>query len=119
MALSLPQRPVEGAAKVPVITNWTPIVPYTALETDISGLFYFKFVLEIRLNDSSGTLLGKLKQRHNGYATGTSNVYTTFDLRNIVNTQLNHTYADQNSTTNSIHTLGANATDKIISKSAL
>jgi len=118
MALSLPQRPVEGAAKVPVITNWTPIVPYTAKETDISGLFYFKFVLEIRLDDASGTLLGKLKQRHNGYATGTSNVYTTFDLRNIVNTQLEHTYADQNSTTNSIHTLGANATDKLLSKSS-
>lgn len=118
MALSLPQRPVEGAEKVPVITNWTPIVPYTAKETDISGLFYFKFVLEIRLNNSSGTLLGKLKQRHNGYATGTSDVYTTFDLRNIVNTQLDHTYADQNSTTNSIHTLGANATDKIISKNS-
>ena len=119
-SISIEQQPVQTSDKVPVITNWTPIVPYTIKQTDISGLFYFKFVLEIRLEDATGTLLGRLKQRQNGYTTGTSNVYTAFDIRNIVNTQIEKTYADQNATAYSIHTLGANtgATTKIYSKNS-
>ena len=34
--ISLPQRPIESASKVPVITNWTPVVPYTVKQTDIT-----------------------------------------------------------------------------------
>ena len=74
--ISLPQRPIESASKVPVITNWTPVVPYTVKQTDITDLFYFKFIFEIRLSGSTGTLLAKIKQRPNGYTTGTTNVYS-------------------------------------------
>tara|TARA_R100001126_G_scaffold101681_2_gene83049 strand:- start:26 stop:1465 length:1440 start_codon:yes stop_codon:yes gene_type:complete len=119
-SISIEQQPVQTSDKVPVITNWTPIVPYTIKQTEITGLFYFKFVLEIRLDDATGTLLGRLKQRQNGYTTGTTDVYTTFDIRNIVNTQIEKTYADQNATAYPIHTLGANtgATTKIYSKNS-
>ena len=110
--ISLPQSPVEGASKIPALTNWTPVVPYTAKQTDISGLFYFKFILEIKIDDSSGELLGKIKQRPNGYTTGTTNVYTIFDISDIINTQIENTYADQNDTTKSIHTLGSNVVAK-------
>ena len=113
--ISLPQRPIESASKVPVITNWTPVVPYTVKQTDITDLFYFKFIFEIRLSGSTGTLLAKIKQRPNGYTTGTTNVYSVFDLRDIINTQLENTYADQNDTTKSIHTLGKNVTAKTFS----
>ena len=114
-SISLPQIPIEGAAKVPVITNWTPVVPYTVKQTDITDLFYFKFIFEIRLSGSTGTLLAKIKQRPNGYTTGTTNVYSVFDLRDIINTQLENTYADQNDTTKSIHTLGSNVAAKVFS----
>ncbi len=114
--ISLPQRPIESASKVPVITNWTPVVPYTVKQTDITDLFYFKFIFEIRLSGSTGTLLAKIKQRPNGYTTGTTNVYSVFDLRDIINTQLENTYADQNDTTKSIHTVGSNVAAKIFSE---
>ena len=55
--ITLPQRPVESAAKVPAITNWTPVLPQTAKQTSITDLFYFKFILEIRIDDGSGELL--------------------------------------------------------------
>tara|TARA_R100000664_G_scaffold32521_1_gene47586 strand:- start:233 stop:1702 length:1470 start_codon:yes stop_codon:yes gene_type:complete len=110
--ISLPQSPVEGSAKIPAITNWTPALPYTAKQTDITDLYYFKFILEIKIDDSSGELLGKIKQRPNGYTTGTTNVYTVFDISDIINTQLENTYADQNDTTKSIHTLGSNVASK-------
>ena len=106
--ISLPQRPIESAAKIPAITNWTPVVPYTVKQTSITDLFYFKFILEVRIDDASGELLGKIKQRPNGYATGTTNVYAVYDISDIINTQLENTYADQNDTTKSIHTLGSN-----------
>ena len=106
--ISFEQEPISDTATVPVITNWTPIIPYTTKQTDITDLFYFKFVLEIRIDDASGTLLGKIKQRPNGHATGTTNVIGIFDVRSIVNSQLEDTRQDQNDTTKSIHTLGAN-----------
>ncbi len=109
-SISLPQRPVADSSKIPAITNWTPVVPYTVQQTEITDLFYFKFILEIRIDDASGELLGKIKQRPNGYTTGTTNVYSVFDVSDIINTQLENTYADQNDTTKSIHTLGSNVT---------
>ena len=39
MARSIVQEPVGSAAKVPVITNFTPIVPYVVLQDDISSLY--------------------------------------------------------------------------------
>ena len=114
-SISLPQRPVADSSKIPAITNWTPVVPYTVQQTEITDLFYFKFILEIRIDDASGELLGKIKQRPNGYTTGTTNVYSVYDVSDIINTQLENTYADQNDTTKSIHTLGSNITAKIFS----
>jgi hypothetical protein len=114
--ISLPQRPIESAAKIPVITNWTPVVPYTVKQTSITDLFYFKFIFEIRIDDASGELLGKIKQRPNGYATGTTNVYAVYDISDIINTQLENTYADQNDTTKPIHTLGSNVAAKPFSQ---
>ena len=114
--ISFEQEPISDTATVPVITNWTPIIPYTTKQTDITDLFYFKFVLEIRIDDASGTLLGKIKQRPNGHATGTTNVIGIFDVRSIVNSQLEDTRQDQNDTTKSIHTLGANVAAKLFSQ---
>lgn len=108
--ISFVQEPVGTSDQVPVITNWNPIVPYTAHQDDVSGLFYFKFILEIRLDNSTGTLLGKLKQRRNGNTTDISTDKATaiFDVRDIANSQLYDTNADQNVPRASIHTLGAN-----------
>ena len=63
MALTFTQHPIEAAIQTPVITNWTPIVPYMVNKSSISGLFYYKFIMEIRETDVSGTLLAKIKQR--------------------------------------------------------
>ena len=113
--ISFEQEPVES--NTPVITNWTPIVPYVVLQDDISGLFYFKLILEVRLESSTGLLLGKLKQRRNGLSTdiATNKARAIFDLRDMVNSQLEDTNADQNDTTKSIHTLGENSTTKVFS----
>ena len=113
--ISIQQSPVEGAAQIPALTNWTPVLPYTVRQTSITDLFYFKFILEIRLDDASGELLAKIKQRPNGYTTGTTNVYSVFNVGPIINTQLENTYADQNDTTKSIHTLGSNVAAEIFS----
>jgi hypothetical protein len=111
-SISFLQYPVSNTGKRPVITNWTPIVPYSVKQTDISGLFYFKFILEIRITDASGTLLAKLKQKKNPSTTGTTDVNAIFDLKDIVNTQLKTQVADYNSSTGSIHLLGANVATK-------
>ena len=113
-SISFVQEPTATTYQVPVITNWTPLVPYTVYQDDISGLFYFRLVLEIRLNDASGTVLGVLKQRRNGYPTDITNndARATFDLKDVLNTQLKDTLADQNDTTKSIHLLGVNVAAK-------
>ena len=117
-SISFVQKPVGTSDQVPVITNWNPIVPYVVLQDDISGLFYFKLILEVRLDSSTGLLLGKLKQRRNGLASDITNTKARaiFDLRDMANSQLEDTNADQNDTTKSIHTLGANVIGKPFSK---
>ena len=97
--------------KLPVITNWTPILPFTIKNDNIAGLYFFKFVLEVRLTSSTGILLGLLKQRKNAYpADVTANDgRAIFDIKDIVNTQLENTITDPNSTTpEPIHFLGIN-----------
>jgi hypothetical protein len=106
--ISFEQEPIGDSTTLPVITNWTPLVPYVLQQTDISSLFYFKFILEIRIDDASGTLLGKIKQRPNGYSTGTSNVRAIFDVRDVVNSQLKDTTNDVGFTTGTIHKVGVN-----------
>lgn len=113
--ITFEQKPISGTVELPVITNWTPIIPYAVKQTSIADLFYFKFILEIRLTDSTGTLLGKIKQKQNPYETGTANVTAVFDIRDIVNTQLSTQVVDYNSTANTIHKLGSNDAAKIFS----
>lgn len=118
-SMTFPQEPVGTSDKTPVITNWTPIVPYTVHVDDISGLFYFKIILSVYLGAStSGTLIAKLKQRRNGNPTDVSGDKATaiFDMRNIVNSQLEDTIADAKEPTKSIHTLGKNNEDYIFSE---
>ena len=110
--ISFEQEPIGDSTTSPVITNWNPIIPYAVKQTSISDLFYFKFILEIRLDTSGGTLIGKLRQRKNGSTSGTSNVAAIFDVRDLINSQILDTVADQNDTTKSIHTLGENVVAK-------
>ena len=113
MALSFEQKPVDTTDKVPVITNWTPIIGYMLKQSSIAGYFYYKLILEIRLGSVTDTIIGKLKQRRNGYSPdiigNAARAY--FDVTDIVNSQLVYTIFDQNQTGapfGSIHTLGAN-----------
>jgi hypothetical protein len=111
--ISFVQEPVDAADKVPVITNWNPMIGYMLYQDDISGLFFFKLVLEVRLDDASGTLIAKIKQRRNGYSVDISGnaARAFFDLRDIVNSQLTDTVWDQNdngSPFETIHKLGEN-----------
>mgnify|MGYP003651796967 CR=1 FL=1 len=111
--ISFVQEPVDAADKVPVITNWNPMIGYMLYQDSISGLFFFKLVLEVRLDDASGTLIAKIKQRRNGYSVDISGnaARAFFDLRDIVNSQLTDTVFDQNDTGvpfETIHKLGKN-----------
>ena len=111
------QYPINSTDKVPILTNWTPAIGYMLHNDDISGLFYFKLVLEVRLTSSTGTLLAKIKQRRNGYSPDVSGdeARAFFDLREIINSQIVDTVFDQNQSTvpfESIHKVGANVTDK-------
>jgi hypothetical protein len=108
---------------VPVITNWTPVIGYMLMQNDATtaSYYYYKIILEVRLEDASGTLLAKIKQRRNGYADDITNnkARAFFDLRDIANTQLINTVFDQNDTGDqpyrSIHTLGANTAARLFS----
>ena len=90
--LQMVQQPVNTADKVPVITNWTPAVGYMIFQNDATtaSYFYYKLILEVRVDDASGLLLGKIKQRRNGYSVDVSanKARAFFDLRSIVNSQL-------------------------------
>mgnify|MGYP003634585986 CR=1 FL=1 len=115
MALSFEQEPIGDSTTSPVITNWTPLVPYVLYQNaSIAAFFYYKLVLEIRTEDSSGTLLAKILQRRNGFADDITNnkARAIFDVRDVVNSQLEDTIADQNNTTRSIHSVGANVVAK-------
>ena len=123
--LSFVQEPVNVLTKTPVITNWNPIIGYMLFkDANISSLFYYKLVLEIRLLSSSGTLLGIIRQRRNGFSDDLFNnkARAFFDLRDIVNTQLVDTEYNQNCTGvpfDPIHIVGSSTglTGKIFSAS--
>lgn len=108
------QKPVDNASKVPALSNWTPIIGFMLERTtSIAALFYYKLVLSVQVDDASGEVLAKIKQRRNGYSVDITNnkARAFFDVREIVNTRLVDTIVDQNDTTipfKSIHTLGAN-----------
>ena len=112
--ITFKQEPVNTADKVPVITNWTPMIGYMLHQDDISGLYFFKLILEVRLDDGSGTLIAKVKQRRNSYGpdVGANEARAFFDLRDVVNSQLVNTVFDQNQIGipfETIHKVGANS----------
>lgn len=126
MALAIIQQPVQtagGTDQVPVLTNYTPSVGYMIYQDQsIASLFYYKIVLEIRETDATGTLLGIIKQRRNGYATDVTNdkARAFFDLKELINSQLIPTTYDQNQTTApfvTIHKVGFNGDQKSFSYS--
>tara|TARA_R110002020_G_scaffold274819_2_gene490033 strand:- start:3476 stop:4954 length:1479 start_codon:yes stop_codon:yes gene_type:complete len=122
MALVWEQYPVKDAAKVPVITNWTPLIGYMLFRNDtnyLNTLFYYQLVLEVYTGTSvvAANIIASIRQRRNGYsddvANGKARAY--FDLRDIANTQLVDTVFDQNDTGDvfrSVHTIGANTAAK-------
>ena len=118
MGLAFVQEPVNTADKVPVITNWTPLIGYMLYrDVSIAALFYYKLVLEIRLDDASGTLLGKIKQRRNGYSVDVNadKARAFFDVRDIINSSLTDTIFDQNDAGQpfrTIHKVGVNTAAK-------
>ena len=113
-SISFEQEPTNAADKVPVITNWNPLIGYMLFQDDISDLYYFRLILEVYKGTSvvAANLLAKIKQRRNGYspdnAGATQRARAFFDLRDIINTQLEDTVADVGTATKSIHTVGAN-----------
>tara|TARA_Y100001972_G_scaffold79245_1_gene96252 strand:+ start:4601 stop:6109 length:1509 start_codon:yes stop_codon:yes gene_type:complete len=113
MAISIEQYPVDSSVKTPVITNWNPQIGYMILaDDDNTNFFYQKIILEVRLDDISGALIAKMKQRGNGFSSDIVNnqIRAFFDLKEIANTQMVDTYYDQNcggAPFNSIHTLGS------------
>ena len=118
-SISFVQEPVNATSKVPVITNWTPLIGYMVYQDDVSSLFYFKFILEVYTGTSAvaANLIGKIKQRPNGYSVdiGADEARAFFDLRSIVNSVLTPTVFDQNDTGipfNTIHKLGSNTAAK-------
>ena len=123
MALSFEQKPINSADKLPVITNWNPVIGYMLYESTISGLFYYKLVLEVYSGQATTAtnLVAKIRQRRNGFPAdndgATQRARAFFDLRNIINSLLVDTLYDQNVTTNkAIHFVGANDNDKIFSE---
>ena len=123
MGLAFIQKPVDSGDKVPVVINWTSAIGYMLYrDSSIASLFYYKLVLEIREDDASGTLLGIIRQRRNGYATDVSSdkARAFFDIKDMVNSQLVPTTFDQNSTRApfpTIHKIGVNTTLKPFSHS--
>ena len=115
MSLTFTQYPIEAAIQTPVITNWTPIVPYMVNKSSISGLFYYKFIMEIRETDVSGTLLAKIKQRKSAAVSGVTNVKCLFDVRDIINTHLETQRSVSSVSSSSIHTVGVADTSYIFS----
>ena len=116
-SISFVQEPINTTSKAPVITNWTPLIGYMVYQDDISGLFYFKLILEVRFDDASGKLIGKIKQRRNGYSVDIANneARAFFDLRDIVNSVLTPTVFDQNDSGQpfrTIHKVGVNTAAK-------
>ena len=116
MALSFEQYPVDDSQKLPVITNWTPLIGYMLYRNaSIAALFYYKLVLEVYTGTAvvTANLIGKIKQRRNGYSVDVTSDYARafFDLRELANTQLVDTVFDQNQTGipfQTIHKIGVN-----------
>jgi len=115
----VPSSPYTGTANTYaelVPTNYWPILPITIRRTDnLSSLYKVKYILRVYKDSvSDANLLATVKQRTNN-ASSTTNQVAIFDVRNIINTQLEATYNDSNNTDKEIHTIGKNTTSKIFS----
>ena len=113
--LSIVQSPVDSGEKVPVITNWNPMIGFMIYkDQNISSLFFYKIGLKVYLgSDTTGTLLASYNQRRNGYSVDVTagKARAFFDIRDVVNTQLVDTVFDQNLDGipfSTIHKLGDN-----------
>ena len=117
MALSWQQYPVVETDKVPVLTNWTPLIGWMLYQSAVGSYFYHKLIVEVRLDDASGTLIAKIKQRRNGYSVDVAGnaARAFFDLRDIANSVLVDTVFDQNDSGQpfrAIHKVGKNTGTK-------
>ena len=43
-SITFEQEPTNAADKVPVITNWNPLIGYMLFQDDISDLYYFRLI---------------------------------------------------------------------------
>ena len=102
-----------------VPTNYWPILPVVVNRTDnLSAVFRLKYILRIYKDSvSDANLLATLKQRTNNAST-TTNQVAIFDIKGIVNTQIESTFTDSNQSIYEVHKLGRNTgvTDKIFGK---
>ena len=98
-------------------SNYWPISPITVrIDENLSSYFKVKYILRIyKYSVSASNLLSTLKQRTNNNSS-TTNQIAIFDIRGIVNTQLQFTNRDSNATTYEVHTIGKNVTSKLFSK---
>ena len=96
--------------------NWKPIAPVTVkLTDDISALFKFRYILRVYVGSvADANLLATLKQRPNNFST-TTNSNAIFDIKGILNTQIDATFPDSNDISKEIHKVGNNVTNKIFS----
>jgi len=118
MALSIIQIPPQETVTLtgtqtedsPLPINWKPIAPIVVKQSsDISSWFKFRFILRIYANAVvDANILATLRQSPNMFST-TTNSNAIFDLRSIVNTQLQATFKNSNATSKEIHKIGVNA----------
>lgn len=99
--------------------NWKPLAPIVVKQSsDVSSWFKFRFILRVYKNaviDSN--LLATLRQSPNNFST-TTNTNAIFDLRGIVNTQINATFEDYIQPTKEIHKIGENNPARLFSKNS-
>ena len=116
MPLDFYQYPNALNDKLPVLTNWTPIVGYVLYQSDttINGFYYYQLAVNIYLGDDlNDELIATLKQRRSGYSADISagRARAIFDITDIANSVLVDTVVDQNCSGvpfGSIHELGDN-----------
>ncbi len=101
MAITFYQKPLDDSATVPVITNYTPVVPYVvSRNSSISSLFYYKLILEVYSGSSvvADNIIARLKQTRNPYSIDLTlgMARAVFDIRNIVKSQIYTAILDGN-----------------------
>ena len=108
MAITFYQKPISDSATVPVLVNYTPVVPYTITRTSgIGSLFYYKIVLEIYTGSTgvADNKIAELKQTRNPYPNDLILDFARaiFDVGEIIKTELDTTRLDLNDTVQPIN----------------